>query len=36
VLRVTGADTPFPFALETQYLPDAQRVLRAAQRVLKF
>ena len=36
IIRVTGWDTPFPFALENQYLPDVDRVLRGAERVLKF
>lgn len=29
VARVTGFDTPFPYALEKTYLPDAERTLRA-------
>ena len=29
VARVTGFDTPFPYALEKLYIPDAQRVLEA-------
>ncbi|MGV3721348.1 MAG: alpha-ketoacid dehydrogenase subunit beta [Actinomycetota bacterium] len=36
LVRVTGADTPFPYALEAQYLPDAARILKGCQRVLKF
>lgn len=36
ILRVTGADTPFPYTLEAHYMPDARRILAAAQRVLKF
>lgn len=36
IVRVTGADTPFPYALESHYLPDADRILRGLQRVLKF
>lgn len=36
ILRVTGPDTPFPYALESQYLPDVDRVLRGLERVLKF
>ncbi len=27
--RVTGLDTPFPYTLESAYMPDPQRVLRA-------
>jgi len=29
VARVTGFDTPFPYALEKLYIPDAHRVLKA-------
>ena len=29
VQRVTGFDTPFPYALEDVYMPNADRVLRA-------
>ena len=37
VLRVSGFDTPFPTAkLETQYLPDADRVLEAVDRALAY
>jgi len=36
VLRVTGYDTPFPYALEHSYLPDAPRVLRAVEHVMKY
>lgn len=36
VLRVTGYDTPFPYSLETTYLPDAPRVLEAIERVATF
>ena len=37
VLRVSGFDTPFPPAkLETIYLPDADRVLEAVDRVLAY
>ena len=36
ILRVTGPDTPFPYALESQYLPDVDRILRGIERVLKF
>jgi pyruvate dehydrogenase E1 component beta subunit len=37
VLRVAGFDTPFPPAkLETIYLPDADRVLEAVDRVLAY
>ncbi|MBN2575836.1 MAG: alpha-ketoacid dehydrogenase subunit beta, partial [Deltaproteobacteria bacterium] len=33
ILRVTGFDTPFPYTLESEYLPDSERVLDALQRV---
>ena len=37
VLRVTGFDTPFPPArLETNYLPDADRILEAVDRSLAY
>jgi pyruvate dehydrogenase E1 component beta subunit len=36
IVRVTGADTPFPYTLEHLYMPDVDRVLRGAERVLKF
>lgn len=36
VQRVTGLDTPFPYALEMEYMPDWRRILDAAQRTLEF
>jgi 2-oxoisovalerate dehydrogenase E1 component beta subunit len=36
ILRVTGFDTPFPYTLEREYLPDADRVLDAVERVVSF
>jgi 2-oxoisovalerate dehydrogenase E1 component beta subunit len=36
ILRVTGFDTPFPYTLEHEYLPDADRILDAVGRVLSF
>jgi 2-oxoisovalerate dehydrogenase E1 component beta subunit len=36
ILRVTGFDTPFPYTLELEYLPDADRVLDACERVVSF
>jgi len=36
ILRVTGFDTPFPYTLEHEYLPDADRVLDAVERVVGF
>ncbi len=35
-LRITGFDTPFPYTLEHDYLPDAQRVLAGIEKTLKF
>jgi len=36
ILRVTGADTPVPFALEPLYMPNAGRILKAVQRLMKY
>jgi pyruvate dehydrogenase E1 component beta subunit len=36
ILRVTGFDTPFPYSLEHEYLPDAPRILDAIERVVSF
>jgi 2-oxoisovalerate dehydrogenase E1 component beta subunit len=36
ILRVTGFDTPFPYTLEHEYLPDASRILDAVERVVNF
>jgi pyruvate dehydrogenase E1 component beta subunit len=36
ILRVTGFDTPVPYTLEHEYLPDANRILDAVERVVKF
>jgi len=36
ILRVTGFDTPFPYTLEHEYLPDANRILDAVERVVAF
>ena len=33
ILRVTGYDTPFPYALEHLYLPSEERILDAARQV---
>jgi 2-oxoisovalerate dehydrogenase E1 component beta subunit len=35
-LRVTGFDTPFPYAQERVYLPGPNRILKAVQRVLDY
>lgn len=36
VQRVTGWDTPFPYALESIYMPDPPRVLRGLQAVARY
>jgi 2-oxoisovalerate dehydrogenase E1 component beta subunit len=36
VARVTGYDTPFPYALEKSYLPDPERTLRAIRAAMEF
>ncbi|MHB1845953.1 MAG: alpha-ketoacid dehydrogenase subunit beta [Deltaproteobacteria bacterium] len=36
VQRVTGLDTPFPYALELEYLPLAPRIVRAVQAVAAY
>jgi pyruvate dehydrogenase E1 component beta subunit len=36
ILRVTGFDTPFPYTLELEYLPDVDRILDAVERVVNF
>ncbi len=36
IMRVTGFDTPFPYTLEQEYLPDEDRVLDAIERVVNF
>ena len=36
VARVTGFDTPFPYALEKAYIPDAARTLDAIRGVVEF
>lgn len=36
IVRVTGFDTPFPYTLEHEYLPDPDRVLDAVERVVTF
>jgi 2-oxoisovalerate dehydrogenase E1 component beta subunit len=34
IVRVTGADTPFPYTLESLYLPGVENILKGAERVL--
>jgi 2-oxoisovalerate dehydrogenase E1 component beta subunit len=36
ITRVTGFDTPFPYTLESEYLPRAPRILRALREVARF
>ena len=36
VLRVTGLDTPFPYSLEHEYLPDAARIRDAVVETIRF
>ena len=36
IARVTGLDTPFPYALENEYLPRAPRILRALRQTARF
>ena len=34
VIRVTGYDTPFPYALEAEYLPGPARILAGIEQAL--
>ncbi|MCW5807367.1 MAG: alpha-ketoacid dehydrogenase subunit beta [Deltaproteobacteria bacterium] len=36
ILRVTGLDTPFPYSLEHEYLPNADRVVSAVRQTLEW
>jgi 2-oxoisovalerate dehydrogenase E1 component beta subunit len=36
IARVTGFDTPFPYALEMEYLPRAPRILKAIREVVAY
>ena len=36
ILRVAGLDTPFPYSLEHEYLPNADKVLTAVRRTLEW
>ena len=36
ILRVAGFDTPFPYALEHDYLPNADRVVAAVRETLEW
>lgn len=35
-IRVTGFDTPYPYAQDRAYLPDPNRILRAVKRALEY
>ncbi len=35
-IRVTGADTPYPYAQDREYLPQPNRILKAVQKVLDY
>jgi len=36
ILRVTGFDTPFPYSLEHEYMPNPDRVLKAIRQTLEW
>jgi 2-oxoisovalerate dehydrogenase E1 component beta subunit len=36
IARVTGFDTPFPYALEMEYLPRAPRILKAIRETVRY
>jgi pyruvate dehydrogenase E1 component beta subunit len=36
VARITGFDTPFPYALEAEYLPRAPRILAAVRKIVAY
>jgi 2-oxoisovalerate dehydrogenase E1 component beta subunit len=36
IIRVAGFDTPFPYVLEDEYMPNASRVLSAIQKINNF
>jgi pyruvate dehydrogenase E1 component beta subunit len=36
ILRVTGLDTPFPYSLEHEYMPNADRVVTAIRQTLEW
>ena len=36
IQRVTGFDTPFPYSLEHEYMPNADRVLGAIRKTLEW
>ena len=36
IVRVAGPDTPFPYALENAYMPDAKRVVAGIEKALRY
>ena len=36
IIRVTGYDTPFPYTLEEQYMPNAARVLKTIRKLMEY
>ncbi len=36
IIRVAGYDTPFPYTLEEQYMPNAQKVLNAINKIMQY
>jgi pyruvate/2-oxoglutarate/acetoin dehydrogenase E1 component len=36
IVRVAGYDTPFPYALESAYLPAPERILKALRKVASY
>jgi pyruvate dehydrogenase E1 component beta subunit len=36
ILRVTGLDTPFPYSLEHEYMPNADRIVGAVRKTLEW
>ena len=36
IVRVAGYDTPFPYALESVYMPSPERILRAIRKALSY
>jgi len=36
IIRVTGYDTPFPYTLEEHYMPNAQKVLSAVNKIMQY
>ncbi len=36
ILRVTGFDTPFPYTLEHEYMPSAERIIAAVRKTLEW